>query len=234
MTIEQIRLNVDEVYHQIKMAAQKVGKSPEDITLVGVTKYADLEETRNLVQAGVNNIGENRVQEAVPKMDQMVDLPVSWHFVGHLQSNKVKYVIDYVTLYHSLDRHSLAKELNKRGEEKGIKVPALVQVNVAKEERKHGVPPENMMSFVAEVLSRYEYIDLQGLMTMTPYDPNVENTRGYYGQMYDLFCQLEQKYGSDVCQYLSMGMSHDYHVAIEEGANMVRVGRALFKSRGEV
>ncbi len=229
----EIKKNVKWVYQQIEESARKSYKSKEDIRLVAVTKYAGIEQIEELVRFGVTEIGENKVQEALPKIESLSDMNITWHFVGHLQSNKVKYVIDHISLYQSLDRISLAKELNKRAQKKNRKINALVQVNIGEEEQKHGLSIEEVESFVDLVLNECNYLNIQGLMTMPPYTPDPEDNRALFNRMKQLFDLLSDKFGHEYFQYLSMGMSHDFQVAIEEGANMVRIGRVLFQTQNE-
>ncbi|OWZ84143.1 YggS family pyridoxal phosphate-dependent enzyme [Natranaerobius trueperi] len=230
--IECIKYNLSDIKHCISEAAKKAGTSENDIKMVAVTKYANLDQMNKLLDLGVTDLGENKVQTAVPKIEKLGD-QVNWHFVGHLQSNKVKYLINYVDLIHSLDRKSLAKELDKRAKKDDIYVDALVQVNIAQDESKYGISPDQVTPFIDKTMNSYPNINIRGLMTMTPYYPDPEEIRPYYVKMTELFRKIKDEFEIDDFKYLSMGMSHDFPIAIEEGANLVRIGRAFFKSREE-
>ncbi|ACB84898.1 YggS family pyridoxal phosphate-dependent enzyme [Natranaerobius thermophilus] len=228
-----IKSNLQEIKEKMSKSAELVGKSLDDLTLIGITKYATTEQIAELYRLGVTNIGENKVQDALPKIEELEDLEINWHFVGHLQSNKVKYLINHISLYQALDRTSLAKELHKRADKNNVNVNALVQINIAGDENKFGLSQEETEHFIEKVLNNYPRINIKGLMTMPPYFSEPEQVRPYYSRMRELFELFKTKFGEQHFQYLSMGMSHDYHIAIEEGANMVRVGRSLFTQREE-
>lgn len=225
-----IKDNLANVIERIGEAAYKSGRNPHEINLVAVTKNVDSNIIMKSIDLGVTNIGENRVQEFRAKYDTIAK-PVNWHFIGNLQSNKVKYIVDKVDLVHSLDRSSLAKELNKRG--KGIDriVPVLVQVNISKESTKSGIFEEEIFSFM-DSIADFKYIEIKGLMTIAPHTTNIESVRPYFSRMRELFEKVkDQQYKNVDMKYLSMGMTNDFEVAIEEGANIVRVGRAIFGNR---
>lgn len=219
-----------EVKDKIKESAKKVGRSPEDITLVAVTKTVDEKIISESISYGINHIGENRVQDFLRKYEQ-VDEEVYWHFIGHLQSNKVKYLPGKVSLIHSLDRLSLAKELNRQGRLKEFVFYCLVQVNISGEESKYGLEPDSVARFLEKV-STMDYIKIRGLMTMAPFEKNPEDTRFVFEGLRNLKEKLEKEDFPNVnLKYLSMGMSNDYQIAIEEGSNMVRVGSNIFNTR---
>ncbi len=219
-----------EVKDKIKESAKKVGRSPEDITLVAVTKTVDEKIISESISYGINHIGENRVQDFLRKYEQ-VDEEVNWHFIGHLQSNKVKYLPGKVSLIHSLDRLSLAKELNRQGRLKEFVFNCLVQVNISGEESKYGLEPDSVARFLEKV-STMDYIKIRGLMTMAPFEKNPEDTRFVFEGLRKLKEKLEKEDFPNVnLKYLSMGMSNDYQIAIEEGSNMVRVGSNIFNTR---
>ena len=218
--IAEIRKNVEE--------ARKKSPNPEQpVTLVAVTKTRTPEQLNEVLDAGQNILGENRVQELMDKYDA-VNPGAVWHIIGHLQSNKVKYIADKVVLVHSLESESLAKELNRRMQEIGHPMDCLVQVNIADEESKFGLAKEEVVPFL-EMVSKMPGIHVKGLMNIAPFFEDTEQVRPIFREMYQLFCELKEKQipGIDM-EILSMGMSHDYQVAIEEGANMIRVGRSMF------
>ncbi|GAW92586.1 YggS family pyridoxal phosphate-dependent enzyme [Calderihabitans maritimus] len=228
--MNQISRNLQEVLENIRQSALKANRNPEDITLVAVTKTVGIAEIETAIQCGVTDIGENRAQEAVRKYEVIGDR-VRWHFIGRLQTNKVKYIIDKVHLIHSLDRRSLAEELNKRAEALGRPVQVLVQVNVSGEETKSGLPVQQVIPFLRQ-MNDFPYVKVKGLMTMAPYVVDAEEVRWVFRRLRELFEEIK---GSNIpgisMDYLSMGMTNDYRVAVEEGANMVRIGSAIFGSR---
>ena len=218
--IAEIRKNMEE--------ARKKSPNPEHpVTLVAVTKTRTPEQLNEVLTAGQNILGENRVQELMDKYDA-VNPGADWHIIGHLQSNKVKYIADKVVLVHSLESASLAKELNRRMLEIGHPMDCLVQVNIADEESKFGLAKEEVVPFL-EMVSNMPGIHVKGLMNIAPFFEDTEQVRPIFREMYQLFQELKEKQipGIDM-EILSMGMSHDYQVAIEEGANMIRVGRSMF------
>lgn len=223
--------SIEHRLHQVRdnmaQAALKSGRKPQDIRLVAVTKTLPLEAVTTAVHLGVEDIGENKPQELQQKYTEFQG-NVSWHMIGHLQSNKVKYIIDKVRLIHSLDRMSLAKEIEKRAAGLDLEISALVQVNVAEEESKFGLAMKEVIPFL-EKLQQMPHIGVKGLMTMAPFYENTEHTRPVFSklrQLKDKITALDMPHVS--MDILSMGMSNDYVVAIEEGATMVRVGSALF------
>ena len=182
------------------------------------------------IKLGVTDIGENKVQEIEEKYDK-IEGNVRWHMIGHLQSNKVKYIIDKVSLIHSLDRKSLAKEIQKRAEQNNIVAEVLVQVNVSEEESKFGLKVEETLPFI-ESLDKYKNIKVMGLMTMAPHVEDVEKTRPVFKKLRELSEEIKAKnFENTEMKYLSMGMTNDYQVALEEGANLVRVGTGIFGER---
>lgn len=194
---------------------------PSNVKLVAVTKTKTLEEIREAVEAGINCIGENKVQEAKQKFPFLPG--VEKHMIGHLQTNKVKLAVELFDLIQSVDSVKLAEEISKRCEAIDKVMPILVEVNIGNEENKYGVKPENVPDFVNEI-SQFKNIDLQGLMCVAPFI-QAEETRSYFRRVRELFDSLYN------LRWLSMGMSNDYKVAIEEGSNMVRIGTAIFGQR---
>ena len=218
--IAEIRKNVEE--------ARKKSPNPEQpVTIVAVTKTRTPEQLNEVLAAGQTILGENRVQELMDKYDA-VNPGAVWHIIGHLQSNKVKYIADKVVLVHSLESESLAKELNQRMQALGHPMDCLVQVNIADEESKFGLAKEEVVPFL-EMVSKMPGLHVRGLMNIAPFFEDTEQVRPIFREMYQLFQELKEKQipGIDM-EILSMGMSHDYQVAVEEGANMIRVGRSMF------
>ena len=198
--------------------------------LIGVTKTVDVDRINEAISLGIKNIGENKVQELIKKHDIIGD-SVNYHLIGHLQSNKVKYIIDKVKLIHSLDRMSLAKELNKRAKQKDLIIDTLIQVNVAEEASKFGLKVEEVIPFIEEI-AKYKNINVRGLMTIAPYAENPEDIRWVFRDLRELSYTIQDKgYEHVNMEILSMGMTNDYIVAIEEGSNMVRIGTGLFGKR---
>jgi pyridoxal phosphate enzyme (YggS family) len=226
--MEDIVENIAHVRAEIGRAAARRGRDPGEITLIAVTKNVLVDKINAAVEAGITDIGENRVQEALQKQKEVVG-PVKWHFIGHLQRNKVKDSLTNFALFHSLDRIALAREIQKRAEQKGVVVPCLVQVNVAGEESKFGLPPGELEAFLRQV-AVLNNIKVCGLMTIAPYYNDPEAARPVFRRLRELFEQENYPAGVSM-RYLSMGMSNDYTVAVEEGANMVRIGTAIFGKR---
>lgn len=202
----------------------------EGVLLVAVTKTHTAMEINEAIDAGVTDIGENKVQEILDKYDSVK--PVRWHMIGHLQTNKVKYIIDKVDLIHSVDSLKLAAEIQKQAQRCGITKDILIQINVAGEESKFGVNPSEVEKLIRDILDTCPNIKIRGLMFVAPFAQDPEDVRGYFAQMSSMY----HKYGKIShpgldFRYLSMGMSHDYLTAMEEGANLVRVGSAIFGSR---
>lgn len=197
---------------------------------MAVTKTVDVATIEEAIGLGITDIGENRVQELREKIEAIGE-GVNYHLIGHLQTNKVKYIIDKVKLIHSLDRLSLVKELDKRARQRQLVIDTLVQVNVAEEESKFGLKVEEVLPFIEEVL-KYENIRIRGLMTIAPYTDDEALLRKIFRTMYKLKEDIsKRKYENLTMDYLSMGMTNDYKIAIEEGSNMIRVGSAIFGTR---
>ena len=196
-----------------------------------MTKTHTAEEINEAIRAGVTDIGENKVQEILNKYDKV--LPVRWHMIGHLQTNKVKYILDKVCLIHSVDSFRLAEEINRRAAQHGIVMDILVQVNAACDEAKFGVDMDAAEILVREILENCSSIRVRGLMTIAPYAENTEEIRPYFHQMRQLYDRLARdiSHPSMDFKYLSMGMSNDRIVAVEEGSTVIRVGTAIFGAR---
>jgi len=218
---EIIAQNLAAVRANIEAACRKAGRSPADVTLVAVTKTVSSDVARALVAAGAADLGENRVQELESKAEAMRDLPVRWHMIGHLQRNKVRKVLPLVQLIHSVDSLRLAQEIHEQGAKLGRKARVLLEMNVSGEASKFGLRPEELAPLLKEI-APMENLVVEGLMTMPPIAADPELSRPYFKRLRD----LRDAHG---LKHLSMGMSQDYAVAIEEGATFVRVGTALFR-----
>jgi len=228
--VSEILGAIDHIRAVIRQAQQKSAVAAEEVLLLAVTKNVQAEKMNEAVGYGISAIGENRVQEILNKYDQ-VKGKVDWHLIGHLQTNKVKYIIDKVSLIHSLDSLSLAGEIDKRAGQAGREMPVLVQVNVADEETKFGVAPRETIDFIREI-SRYPHLRVQGLMTIGPLVEDAEEVRPVFRELRTLRDEIHRLALPGVeMEYLSMGMTNDYHVAVEEGANIVRIGSAIFGKR---
>lgn len=226
MNKETLEQNYRAVTANIQQACKRSGRSPDEVGVIAVTKYVGIETTEAVLDLGVGHIGESRAQEAVPKWEALGNRG-TWHFIGHLQRNKVKDVVGRFTYIHSLDRFSLAQEISKRAAQKEVTVRALLQVNVAGEESKFGLSPEEVVDFSREVAA-LPHLTVAGLMTMAPHVPNSEEVRPIFRELRALRDKLDTYRGASEKQLeLSMGMSNDYEVAVEEGATMVRVGSSL-------
>jgi pyridoxal phosphate enzyme (YggS family) len=224
--IESLSLQkrIQLVERRIAEACARVGKSREEIQLIAVTKYVSLDTTKAVLDHGVEHIGENRWQDAKEKWETLGERGV-WHFIGHLQTNKVKEILGRFSWIHSLDRLSLAKEIEKRASKERLTVPCLIQLNVSGEESKYGLAPANLMDFIREVQAM-QHIQLQGFMTMAPFAENPEEIRPVFRELRYIRDDINQKLNLKL-QHLSMGMSNDFEIAIEEGATMIRLGSVL-------
>jgi pyridoxal phosphate enzyme (YggS family) len=222
------RRRLERVRERIAMACRRVGRDPADVTIVVVTKYVGVEEIRMLLDAGANDFGENRLQPAIPKVTLFKNR-AKWHFIGHLQTNKVKEVVKHFDTIHSLDRLSLGQEINRRAAELGKVIPCFLQVNISGEPSKHGCPADAAGALYEE-LRHLPYIAVRGLMTMAPAVSHPEEARAVFQALRELRDRLAREYGAeDTLRELSMGMSNDFEVAVEEGATYVRLGSVLVK-----
>lgn len=210
---------------------QKINKETgDDVLLVAVTKTHPADIINEAIDAGATDIGENKAQEIMDKYDQVK--PVRWHMIGHLQTNKVKYIIDKVDMIHSVDSLKLAKEINKRAANHDKIMDVLVQVNSAQEESKFGVTSEETGELIDAILANCPNVKICGLMCIAPFDENPDNVRKCFAELKKLYDDYKKiEHDNLDFKYLSMGMSHDYKVAIEEGSNLVRVGTAIFGER---
>jgi len=225
-----IASNISQIRQQIASACAKCGRDPESVHLVAVSKKKPAADIESAIAAGQSLFGESYVQECVAKIDQVESAAV-WHFIGGLQSNKVKYLSGKVAMIHSVDRLSLAKEIDRQWGKLNSNVEILIQVNLGEEETKSGATAEELLKLVSQV-ARLEHLRIKGLMTLPPWDDDPEMVRPYFRQLRALAEQVEELGLPNVkMAELSMGMSHDFEVAIEEGATMVRIGTAIFGAR---
>ncbi len=228
--MSEIEKNIELVKKKIKEAALRAGRNPATVKLVAVTKTVRPDRILEAVNAGITDVGENRVQELVEKKNLTGDV-CNWHMVGHLQRNKVKHIIDTVSLYHSVDSIELAEEIGKRAERLGKTAEILMQVNVAGEKSKYGFRPEEVED-AARNISHIKGIKTRGLMTIAPYVDNPEQIRGVFRELKRLSIDICGKNIDNIyMDYLSMGMSGDFEIAIEEGASIVRIGSLIFGKR---
>lgn len=222
-----IRKNLERIKEKIRVKSELVGRDPQEITLVAVTKTVEADRIEEAIAAGVNIIGESRIQEAKEKY-RKVESRIIWHLVGHLQRNKAKDAVKIFDLIHSVDNAELAKEIDKQAKKIGKIQKILVEANVSGEESKYGLNPEGVITFLQEV-SGLPNIKVEGLMTMAPFYENPEDCRPCFRKLRELREEVKAKNIKNVeMTYLSIGMSNDFEVAIEEGSNMVRIGRAIF------
>ena len=222
--------NIKHIQKLKEDAAKRAGRSGEEVLLVAVTKLHSADEINEAIDCGITDIGENKVQEIMDKYDDIK--PVRWHMIGHLQTNKVKYIIDKVSMIHSVDSYKLAAEINRRAAGKGITMDILIQVNSAQEDSKFGIITDETEGLIKEILDNCENVRIRGLMCIAPYADDPEDIKIYFDQVkeqYDRFGRIEHPRLD--FKYLSMGMSHDFQVAIEAGSNLVRVGSAIFGER---
>lgn len=225
-----IKENLAHVQENIKAACKRAGRDEKEVTLIAVSKTKPVEMIREAIEYGIIDFGENKVQEMCNKME-VIPEKLNWHLIGHLQTNKVKYVVDKAYLIHSVDSIKLASTINELAQKKGVVCNILVEVNVAGEESKFGIKPSECESFVREI-SRYKNIKVRGLMTIAPFVENPEDNRVHFASLKKLLVDINRKNIDNVSMdVLSMGMTNDYEVAVEEGATLVRVGTGIFGER---
>ena len=220
--------NLNSIQQKIRAACGRAGRSAESVTLLAVSKTHPPETIREAADCGQLLFGENKIQEAKAKIP-LCPGKCRWHFIGHLQSNKIRDAVELFELIQSVDSLSLAEEINRRAEQAGKTLPVLLEVNVAGEASKFGYPPEKLLTEL-ESLNELPRLEIHGLMTVPPYVSDPEKARPHFRRLRELKIQCEQKLGAPLL-HLSMGMSGDFEVAIEEGATMVRIGTALFGPR---
>ena len=225
-----IQENIKHVEEKIVAACKKSGRNPEDVTLIAVSKTKPVSMLKEAYDCGCRDFGENKVQELVDKWEQLPK-DIRWHMIGHLQRNKVKYIVDKVYLIHSVDSIRLAEEISKEAVKKDITVSILVEVNVAEEESKFGTTCEEAYKLV-EYIAKLPNIVIKGLMTIAPYVENSEENRQYFEKLHQIYVDIVDKNIDNVyMEELSMGMTGDYEVAVTEGATYVRVGTGIFGER---
>jgi len=219
--------SLQQVYQRLRRAAARAHVAWETITLVAVTKSVPGSAIEQAWKLGVRHFGENRVQEALPKISSL-PREITWHFLGHLQTNKVRQVVEHFQFVQSLDRMKLARALQKEGESRGKMIEVLLQVNIGDERSKSGFHPDEVEEALVEI-SAFSHLRVQGLMAIPPYFPDPEEVRPYFQKMNGFFREI--RIPNVQMNYLSMGMTHDFEIAVEEGANMIRLGTALFGER---
>lgn len=225
-----IQSNIEYINELKTKAAERSGRSGDDVLLVAVTKLHTPEEMNQAIDAGITDIGENKVQEIMDKYDHVK--PVRWHLIGHLQTNKVKYIIDKVSMIHSVDSLHLAKEIDKRAAQHDLTMDILIQVNSAMEESKFGITTEETDQLISDIAEQCPNIRIRGLMCIAPFEENPEDAREYFAEVKKIYDRYAEKKSERIdFKYLSMGMTNDFEVAIEEGSNLIRVGTAIFGYR---
>ncbi len=228
-----VKENLAKTEERIKAACERSGRRPDSVTLIAVSKTKPVRLIEEAYEYGIREFGENKAQEMKEKYD-VLPKNISWHFIGHLQTNKIKYVVGRACLIHSIDSLHLAEEIDAYCEKKGLDVDVLIEVNVAKETTKSGINLEETEELVKSI-SRLSHVHIKGLMTIAPFVENAENNRMIFRALKDLSVDISRKNIDNVSMdILSMGMTNDYEVAIEEGATHVRVGTAIFGERNIV
>jgi pyridoxal phosphate enzyme (YggS family) len=225
--MSSIKENYLKVLGRIEKAARKVGRDPGEIKLVAVSKTVETARIKEAIEAGASILGENYVQEAQKKIEE-IGHPVAWHFIGHLQTNKAKYAVRLFDMIHSMDSLPLAEELDRRAEKVGQAAKVMIEVNISREATKFGTDEEKVFGIARGILS-LSHLSLEGLMTMPPYFDSPEMSRPYYIKLRELKEKMIRE--GIPLKELSMGMSNDFEIAIEEGATYVRVGTAIFGER---
>lgn len=224
--LEQVRKNIDE-------ACRMAGRDPKEVTLIAVSKTKPVSMLKEAYDAGARCFGENKVQEIMDKHPQLPE-DIQWHMIGHLQRNKVKYIVDKVSMIHSVDSLRLAQTIEQEAAKHNVCVPVLLEVNVAQEESKFGLKMDEVLPLI-ETIADFPHIKVQGLMTIAPYVENAEDNRDFFRQLKKLSVDIEAKNINNVSMsVLSMGMTGDYQVAVQEGTTMVRVGTGIFGERNYV
>lgn len=227
---EHLKNKWDQVQANVKAACERSGRSLDEVHVIGVSKTVEADVMNASIEFGVKILGENRVQEILRKYEDVVDGP-QWHLIGHLQTNKVKYIIDRVDMIHSVDSIKLAKEINKQAAKQGKKMKVLIQVDMANEASKFGLPADQVRDLLGQV-SELDHIEVEGLMFIAPFIQDQDLIRSYFRAMKDLFESLKTlTYDNVSMKHLSMGMTNDYELAIEEGATLLRVGTGIYGPR---
>ena len=225
-----VKENLKEVEENIVQACKRAGRDREEVTLIAVSKTKPVAMIEEAIDYGMKNFGENKVQEMTEKMDTISE-KLNWHLIGHLQRNKVKYIVDRVYLIHSVDSLRLAQQIDEEAKKKDVVCNVLIEVNIANEESKFGVSKEELKNLLDEI-KNLTNIQVKGLMTIAPFVDDPEDNRKYFREMHKLFVDMSHENADNIkMEILSMGMTGDYQVAIEEGATMVRVGTGIFGER---
>ena len=223
--------NLGQVRQRIRAACERVGRDPDEVVIVAVSKRKPLSDIEYLRESGQLEFGENYVQELCGKEEE-ISAPVHWHMIGHLQTNKVKYIVDRTVLIHSVDSLKLAKQIEKEAAKKNITAQILIQANIAEEDTKFGLHDKKQLFDLITEISKLSHVKVRGLMTSAPFVANSEENRCYFRKLHKLFVDIQAKNVNNIdMNILSMGMTNDYEVAVEEGATMVRVGTAIFGAR---
>ncbi|MCF8020368.1 MAG: YggS family pyridoxal phosphate-dependent enzyme [Vallitaleaceae bacterium] len=226
-----IQENLNNIKKQIADTCLNIDRDPKSVVLVNVSKTKPISILEEGYEAGMRIFGENKVQEICDKYEQFKKEDIKWHMIGHLQRNKVKYIIDKVDLIHSVDSYRLAETISKEAKKKNVVAHILIQVNVAQEESKYGLETEDVMDMVRSI-HQLEHLKIEGLMTIAPFVDDPEENRPIFKALYQLSVDIkEQNLDNVSMDVLSMGMTNDFKVAIEEGATMIRIGTALFGDR---
>jgi pyridoxal phosphate enzyme (YggS family) len=232
VSILGITQNVFKIRERISAAAIRSGRRPEEVTLLAVTKTVSPSKIKEAINAGIWELGENRVQEGLRKQVELMDPKLRWHLIGSLQTNKVKMAVPAFAVIHSLDRWRLAEALEKRGEELNNTIPVLVEVNVSGESTKHGILLGQVQEFIGE-LTKLPHLVPEGLMTMAPWTDRPEEVRPFFRELKQIFDRIGQGNDNPRWKHLSMGMSNDFEIAVEEGATIVRIGSAIFAPKSQ-
>ncbi len=222
--------NIAKIKQRIRESCLKVGRSPDEVTIVAVTKTVPVDKIKEVINLGIVDIGENRVQELLEKRSSIEN--VRWHFVGHLQTNKVKYIVDFIHLIHSVDSLKLALEIDKRAKKINRVIDILIEVNTSGEKIKYGVKPDEVVELVRQISENCDFVKIKGLMTVAAFLPNPEDVRPMFKLLREIRDEVAKFNFKNVeMRHLSMGMSNDFEVAVEEGATLVRIGTAIFGPR---
>jgi len=228
--MSDIENNIARIRERMAEAALKSGRIPEDVRLMAVTKTVDDDRIAEAIEGGVDIIGENYIQEALRKIEKL-GKRIEWHMIGHLQSNKAKYAVRFIDMIHSVDKIELARQIDRRAKTVDSVMKILIEVNLSGEASKSGIAKKEALSFV-RAIAPFENLSIQGLMTMPPWSSNPEHSRPYFSELKELSDKIAREHIEGVfMNELSMGMSDDYRVAVEEGATIVRIGRAIFGER---
>lgn len=226
-----IKENIEELLIEIKECAERNGRTLQDIHVIGVSKTFSKEHVREAYEGGLRIFGENKVQEAEEKISQLHDLPdIVWHLVGHLQTNKAKKAVNLFSMIQSIDKFKTLNRVNEYAKERGIVQDVLIEVNTSNEESKFGIHPDNLNALLEQTVS-FDNVRIKGLMTIGPFTEDNDKIRCSFSLLKELYEEMKIKYSQIPFEYLSMGMTDDFSIAIECGSNMVRIGRRIFGQR---